>query len=285
MLRKSTVLALLVAISLLTPWRGVAQDAIPASRAADVQPSADYAGDLTEILSRIVDADGLVRYDAIASNPTPFLRVLKAIEEYDAPLVTDEQKLAFWINAYNVQMIKNVLDHPDVANVVAGDMAPVFFNRPLRTAGHSLSLDEIEHVILRRDRPDHRLAHLAVKARDPRIHVGLNCAAVSCPALQASAFVAPTVDDQLDRAMRAFANGARHFRVEDGDVVVSSLLDWFSSDWDLYAPAGDYLVQFMAPSRPDYDALLAFLSGKDADAIRRGPRTRYEYDWTVNRAR
>lgn len=262
-----------------------AQDVPPASRAGEVRASGDYVGDLTSLLREAVQPDGLVRYRVLARHAARFRGILKAVEDYRGPLDTDEEKIAFWINAYNVHMLQNILDNPAVRDIIADDMVTAFFNTPVRVAGHALTLDEIEHVVLRRDRPGHPLADLAVKRRDPRIHVGLNCAAVSCPALQASAFAASTVDAQLDDAMRTFVNSDRHFRIEGDSVVVSSLLDWFSDDWDLVAPAGDYLSRFMEPSRPDYSELAGFLSGRDAAAVRRDPRTQYEYVWTVNRAR
>ena len=121
---------------------------------------------------------------------------------------------------------------------------------------------------------------------DPRLHVGLNCAALSCPRLRRQAFTAQTLDAELDAAMRDFAAGPAHFRVEDDRLVLSSLLDWYGPDFDQPGlPAGDLLVQHMPPSRPGYAALKTALSGRTSAQIKALANVQFEYLWEVNRAK
>ena len=257
------------------------------SRAGDVAPSQDYEADLTRILADVVTADGLVRYGRLNdTHDAAFRSVLKAVEDFDArTLVTQEEKLAFWMNAYNVQMLQNIRETPTVQDIIADNYGDPFFKTAYRTAGRDMTLDELEHVILRRQASEADFVAWQVGQLDPRIHVGLNCAAVSCPRLRQQAFTAANVDAELNAAMRDFANGPAHFRQEGDAFVLSSLIDWFGADFDSQGePTGTYLVSFMTSTRPDYAALKQLLVGRSAAELKALGNVRYEYLWTVNRA-
>jgi len=209
--------------------------------------------------------------------------VIAAIESFDASaLTTDAEKLAFWMNAYNAKMIERVLA-ADVPDNIEAHGFDFFFKTPVRVAGRDLTLDRIEHGLLRRQ--DESLAELQPSTLDPRLHVGLNCGAISCPRLRQRAFTAANLDPELDRAMRDFVNSLRHFRVEGETAVLSSLLDWFGSDFDSTGePAGGYLLGFMDADRPDADRLRELFAGRTAAEIKAQPNVRFEYRWDLNAA-
>lgn len=263
------------------------EPAVAKSRAGDAEPLADYAPALTALLAEVVTTDGRVHYDRLRGPlNADFRRVLKTIETFDATtLTTDAEKLAFWINAYNVQMLQHIIETPEVQNIVENGYTETFFRTPYRTAGLDLTLDQLEHVILRRQDGPPALMALRVDELDYRIHAGINCAAVSCPRLRRQAFTPATVDAQLDAAMRDFANGPAHFRVEGDTVVLSALLDWFGADFEHGdQPAGDVALSYMTPDRPDYTTLRSTLQGRTAAELRTLPTVRFEYRWAVNRA-
>ncbi len=260
---------------------------VPASRAGDVAPAADYEAALTALLQKVVTNAGLVRYDLLqGALNTDFRRVLKTIEEFDAGnLRSEAAKKAFWMNAYNVQMLQNIVGAPGVAHILDDGQAEVFFKTPFRTAGLGLSLDQIEHVILRRQDGPAAARRLRVDRLDPRIHVGLNCAALSCPRLRRHAFTAENVEAELDSAMRDFTASPVHFREEKGRFVVSSLLDWFGPDFDSAGlPAGDFLLRYMPQDRPDFAALKQLLAGRTATQLKARKEVTFAYHWAVNRA-
>lgn len=260
------------------------QNAPPPGRAGDVPPASDYTTELTSILDQIVTRDGMVRYDLL-SGPLmeDFRRVVRAVEEYDVrTLTTDDRKLAFWMNAYNVQMLWNIITNPETSQIIEDGYSEEFFNTPIRAAGLGITLDQIEHVLLRRQEGPPHLERLRVRLLDPRIHVGINCAAVSCPALRSRAFTPSNVDEELDRAMREFMGRSRHVRMEDTVLVISSILDWFGTDFEVEGrPLGDFLVRYMPKDRDDYAEIRARLEGKNAAELK---HVRFEYDWSVNRA-
>ncbi|NBC17288.1 MAG: DUF547 domain-containing protein [Bacteroidetes bacterium] len=277
----------LVLLLLVAPRTALTQDAAATSRAGDVLPADDYEALLTSVLEQVVTDDGFVRYDLLRGPlGADFRRVLKAIETFDAStLTTHDARLAFWINAYNVQMLQHIVETPSAQDIVEDGYAEAFFKTPVLTAQTPMTLDEIEHVILRGEAGRAVLDPFQLDTLDPRIHVGLNCAAISCPRLRQRAFTAANVDAELDAAMRDFTASPRHFRLDDGTYVVSSLLDWFAVDFDRPdRPAGDLLLRHMPTDRPDYDAWQALLAGRTAAALKARDDVRFAYDWTVNRA-
>jgi hypothetical protein len=258
------------------------------SRAGDVEPAGDYEATLNTVLQAVVTENGLVRYDLLrGAFNLPFRRVLKAVEDYDvAALLTHEERLAFWMNAYNVQMLQNIIETPGVDDIIADGYGDAFFKTLFRTAGTALTLDELEHGILRGQAADGPLAVYRLATLDPRLHVGINCAAVSCPRLRQRAFTAANVDAELEAAMRDFVNSPVHFRAEGDRLILSSLLDWFGSDFDATGlPAGDFLLRYMAPERSGYAELHALLEGRSSGQVKARPNVSFEYLWTVNRAR
>ncbi len=258
--------------------------------AASVEEPASYEEDWTDILEEAVTDDGLVRYERIGGPlAAEFSEVVAAIESFDAgTLATDAEKLAFWMNAYNVKLVERALEAGTPENIETYGF-DYFFKTPVRVAGRDVTLDQIENVILRRQDGPAALEAMQPSRLDPRLHVGLNCGAVSCPRLRRRAFTPANVDAELDRAMRDFVNSPRHFRVEDETLVASSLLDWFAADWDSAGepagePAGDYVLGYLDADRPGAARLRSLFEGRTAAEIKAQPNVRFEYDWKLNAA-
>lgn len=142
------------------------------------------------------------------------------VSRYSRP----EQR-AFWIDLYNEITVNFVLDHYPVSGIKETSFLPGLFSetpwsRKLVTVeGEKLSLDDIEHRILRPG------------WRDPRIHYALNCASLGCPNLQQTAFTAANTDTLLDEAARAYVNSPRGVRLVDGKLTVSSIYVWYKADF------------------------------------------------------
>ena len=99
-----------------------------------------------------------------------------------------------------------------------------------RAAGREVTLDDIEHQILRRE------------LKEPRIHFAINCASVSCPPLPPEPYRAETLDAQLDEAARRYLASPEGLRVDGDTLRVSRILDWYRQDFverfASLAPAG-----------------------------------------------
>ena len=160
------------------------------------------------------------------------------------------ERLAFWINVYNALVV-----HAIAALGVRGSVwrSWNFFGRArYRVGGHDVSLDDIEHGLLRGNRRrmlpplrpfglrDPRL-RLAVTPPDPRYHFAISCGAVSCPPV--GVYRATAVDAQLDLATRGYLNQA--VAVSEAGLTCPRLLKWYRADFDAAGGLREFLLQHL----------------------------------------
>ena len=269
---------LLCALALLAAPPALAQRAVEAP--------------LDRVLSATVSADGRVDYGAIQRRHRADLdAALASVAATDpASLRSDDARLAFALNAYNAHVLDQIASGR-VRSLSTDRARDALYQRELRIAGMDLSLNELEHGVLRRQNTvDGARVPAAARALRPgavdyRIHVGLNCGAVGCPRLRPRAFRAATVDAELDRAFGEFADSNDHVAaLRSGGLRLSSLVDWFGADFERGGVAlGDRLLAAMSRSRPAYATLRQRLAGKTAAELRSARGVRFVYDWTINR--
>jgi peptidyl-tRNA hydrolase len=177
------------------------------------------------------------------------------------------EQRAYWINLYNAATVKVVLDHYPVESILKIGISPGLFakgpwkKKLLKVDGEPLSLDDIEHRILR------------PIWKDPRTHYAVNCASVGCPNLQPRAYTSGNLEELLDRGAREYVNHPRGAHIEGGRLTVSSIYVWFGSDFGGNdAAVIAHLVKYAEP------ALAKRLRGvtRIADDA---------YDWTLNDAK
>lgn len=155
-------------------------------------------------------------------------------------LKTPEEKLTFWINVYNILAVKVVVDNYPVKGIK--DVGSVFksvWKRPAGgVAGKERTLNEVEHEILR-------------NMGDPRIHVAIVCASVSCPDIRKEAYTAGRLNEQLDDQMRTFlANTGKGLRVDAKKkrVYLSAIFKWFKEDFEAQGGVISFISQYVSPS-------------------------------------
>jgi hypothetical protein len=221
-----------------------------------------------------------VRYAGFAADRAALKSYLDALSgvgaaSFDA--YTKAQQQAFLINAYNAFTVELILTRypklesiKDLGTLLQSPWKPKWV--PL--LGTKVSLDDIEHEMLRkRGRFD-----------DPRVHFGVNCASIGCPALREEAFVADRLDAQLDQqTLRFLSDRTRNrYDVPRGRLEVSKIFDWFGDDFRLGHRGVSSLPAFMAR----YADVLA-----DAGADRERIRSQkldigfLDYDWALNDAK
>jgi len=170
--------------------------------------------------------------------------------ELAATLDTDKKRLAFWINIYNA-----ATQHALAQDRQQYDNRRSFFSSPVITvAGTELSLDDIEHGILRRSYSKLTLGYLRspfrddfferheLAERDPRIHFALNCGAESCPPI--AAYTAEEIDRQLDWATEGYLDTHVEYDPGAGRAVVPRVLLWFRGDFGRKRDIIDFLVAY-----------------------------------------
>ncbi len=176
------------------------------------------------------------------------------------------QQKAFWINLYNAKTVQLVLEHYPVASIRKIKLSGPFTAGPwkeevFRIEGESLSLNDVEHRILR------------PIWKDPRIHYAVNCASVGCPELKKRAFTAERMEEMLDEAARAYINSPRGVEFDKGILYLSSIYDWFEEDF------GGNLDGVFAHLKKFADEETSEDLGKFSGEVE------YRYDWSLNEAR
>lgn len=165
---------------------------------------------------------GLVDYDGFKREEALLDRYLEELSRVDPERLSRQEQFAFYINAYNAWTIKLVLTRwPRISSIKdLGSWLRSPWKIPLvRLAGGLLTLDELEHGILR------------PRFGDPRVHFALNCASRGCPPLAAEPFRGRTLTSQLDRLTADFLNDPARYRLEEPEFWVSSLFRWFAEDF------------------------------------------------------
>jgi hypothetical protein len=182
-----------------------------------------------------------VAYKSLKDDP----EFKKVIEELKAAsldeLKTKEEKLSFWINTYNVLAVKVVADHYPVKSIKDVDsLFKSVWKRPAgEVAGKERTLNEVEHEILR-------------KMGDPRIHVAIVCASVSCPDLRKEAFTADRLNEQLDDQVKLFLeNTGKGMRIDEKKkkVYVSSIFKWFDEDFESQGGVTGFISKYISLSQ------------------------------------
>lgn len=214
-----------------------------------------------ELLGKHVHA-GAVDYAGLKADEARLDAYLAELEHANPAALDLESRKAFYINAYNAWTLKLILTGwPGVKSIK--DLGGVFsgpWSRELvRIEGKVLTLDEVEHGILRKP-----------PFTDPRIHFAVNCASRSCPPLRSEPYAGDRLDEQLHDATEAFINAPGN-TVVDGDLVwVSKIFDWYGEDFG-NAPL-DFVRRYARGE----------LMGK-LDALGDRARVRFlGYDWSLN---
>ena len=152
----------------------------------------------------------------------------------DKELNDDDTKKAFWINVYN-SFFLSLRKHNNVTKPA------IYIDKLIDIAGQKMSLDDIEHGILRKYRIKKSLGYLpnwfapswikkwAVDKIDFRIHFALNCGAVSCPPI--AFYNLDRIDYQLETATYSFLESEVQINEQEKTAQVSKLFQWYHGDF------------------------------------------------------
>lgn len=208
----------------------------------------------------------VVDYRAVKADPN----YAKALRDFATAkpetFKTEAERFAFWVNAYNLQAIKAVIDQYPTTSITNGSslLQPIWKKKIGTVAGKEYALDEIEHDILRRE------------FRDPRVHFAIVCASLSCPDLRTEPYVAERLDAQLDEAARGFLRNLTKGLVPGPDgqsARVSSIFKWFRED---FTAAGGVAEFIRAKVDPPLTVRVAGLTNSGLSYL--------DYDWSLNDA-
>ena len=202
-------------------------------------------------------------YAAVRSADRAVLRAyLAALQALDPRRYPRPEQEAYWINLYNALTVDLVLAHYPVKSIreIGGGW---LFRGPwddaiAKVAGRALSLNDIEHGVLR------------PIWRDPRIHYALNCASIGCPNLAGRAYTRDHLERLLEQGARDYVNHPRGAAWQDGELRASSIYDWYQEDFG--GTEAGVLGHLLRYARPELAERLRGYAGP----------IDYDYDWSLN---
>ncbi len=196
----------------------------------------------------------LVNYRAWGADPLHQKAIAKLLRAQPSRL-TGKKKMAFWINAYNLLTIDLIVKHREresIKNLGSWWQSP-WKAHTWKIEGQNIHLDHIEHNILR-------------PMGDPRIHMAINCASLSCPDLRAEPYHAQKLSQQLDQQTRSFLkNKAKGVRITQAGLIPSSIFKWFATDFG----GKQGVIRFIRKYHPKISAQTSIKDYLD-------------YDWSLN---
>ncbi|WKD85818.1 hypothetical protein KCTC32516_01164 [Polaribacter huanghezhanensis] len=208
------------------------------------------------LLNTHVDGKENVNYKMLKIDESKLTEYIRYLEN-TAPQKnwSKNKSKAFWINAYNAYTLKTILDKYPLKSITnIKEKGKDAWNIPFANVGGEMyTLNHIEHKILRKN------------FNDPRIHVGVNCASVSCPQLGGFAFTEDNIDEKLEDLMKIFINDSNRNKITQKKIQLSKIFDWYKDDFTKNGSLIDYLNKY-STIKINKKAKIRFL----------------EYDWNLN---
>ena len=204
--------------------------------------------DYDALLKKYVSGGG-VRYSAWKANAADMAaleKVISAVAAENPSSYPRNEKLAFYINAYNASILSEALQKYPTKSVK--DTLFTFFTaKRITVAGEKMSFNHLEKDIIR-------------PLGEPRIHFALNCASRSCPPLRTEVYSGAKLDAQLDEQARGYVNGDHGVKVNGDTAQISKIFDWYKEDFGGDAGVSAFLKKhrkeksdFKTVSYQDYD--------------------------------
>ena len=218
------------------------------------------------VLAAVVK-DALVDYKKLKAGPAELDAYLQAVASVPAAEFarwSEADRLALLLNLYNAQTLRLIVNHYPVKSIRSIGLLPgaAWSELNVRFGGQILTLDHLEHKIIR------------VDYREPRIHFAVVCAALGCPPLRGEPFMGARLNEQLDDQTRQFlATPAKNrFDAAKNTLHLSPIFKWYAGD---FTQSAGSLARYVKPFLPE--AQRTALSDPDKVKVRFT-----DYDWALN---
>ena len=221
---------------------------------ANAQISASFFSKTDVFLKKNV-SNGKVDYQTIKNDPALLNEVLEIAAKIDVSKETVNSQKAFWINAYNLTLIKAIVNKYPVKSPL--DIAGLFDKGTYLLAGKKYTLNDIENKMIRE------------KYNDPRVHFVLVCGANGCPPIINNAYLPETLEDQLNKQAKLALNNPNFIKVNAASkkVELSQIFEWYKAD-------------FISKGKNEIDFINQF---RDSKIDTKYKVSYYTYDWTLNK--
>jgi len=207
----------------------------------------------TDVFLKTHVSNGKVDYAKIHANQKDLNALLTLAEGIKVSKGDAKNYQAFWINAYNVSVIKGIVDNYPTKSPL--DKAGFFDKTTYSLAGKKITLNDIENKLLR------------AQFKDPRVHFVLVCGAIGCPPLINKAYLPSTLESQLDTQTKKAINGSFvKVNTKKKRVEGSEILKWYKEDFVMNGNEIDFLNTYRTEKIPNNYKL-----------------TYFTYNWSLNK--
>jgi hypothetical protein len=246
----------------------------------------DYS-EFAETLKINVDDVGMVNYRKLKAEPQKlraFVIELENLDRKDFDKWSDNEKIAFWLNAYNALTLKVIIDNYPIKSSFfrsriypknsIRQIAGVWDKIKFRVMGQNLTLGHIEHKILR------------MKFDEPRIHMAMVCAAFGCPPLRNEPYIGDKLQEQLDDQARRFLTNPEKFKIASADsrIYLSPIFKWFAADFIKKHGPENSIGRHNKEESAVLNFIASYLDKVRKDYVLAGKfKIKYlKYDWSLN---
>lgn len=203
------------------------------------------------LLQKHVSKEGNVNYKGFQKDRIALRNYIKTLsEQLPQDDWTKNDKLAYWINAYNALTVDLILRNLPLQSIK--DIDKPWDQRLWKFGEKWYNLNQIEHQILR-------------KMNEPRIHFAIVCASISCPKLQNTAFTALDLESQLTNATQEFLSDTSKNKITENTIKLSKIFKWFAKDFKENGSLIDFLNQY-----------------SDTKISSKAKKSFMDYDWNLN---
>lgn len=191
----------------------------------------------TNVTNNIKDNINLnsVDYETIKQDEN-FSKIISYLKNFNLEnLQTQNEKLAFWINVYNIAAVKIIIENYPTKSIknIRNLINPVWKKDAIKIQDKFYSLREIEHEILR-------------KMNEPRIHFAIVCASLSCPDMRAEVYTADYLETQLDSQVQNFIeNKTKGVKISGKAMYISKIFKWFADDFEMSGGIKNFIQQYL----------------------------------------
>ncbi|PSH00502.1 MAG: DUF547 domain-containing protein [Nanohaloarchaea archaeon SW_7_46_7] len=168
--------------------------------------------------------------------------------ELSRSLDTEDVKKAFWLNIYNAYTQILLNERPSRYRV----KTLFFVRRYIEVAGKKLSLNSIEHGMLRSSRLSFGFGYLKrplassfekkfrLEKEDTRVHFALNCGAKTCPPIKF--YRSDQINSQLEKATENYLD--QEVKAEGDVLYVPRIFYWFRGDFGGKKGVKEFLSEY-----------------------------------------
>jgi len=160
--------------------------------------------------------NGLVNYTQLKKNPQ-LKSLLEKVEQANLSGTDAATKKAFYINAYNLQVINQALQQYPLQSVQS--IAGFFDQKKITVAGERSTLNNLEK------------GKLLKPYNDSRLHFVLVCGALGCPPITNFAYTPESLDQQLEQQTRLALNDPNFLKVNGINIGLSQIFNWYADDF------------------------------------------------------